>query len=126
MPYARIDDQEWTSPDTARMGNAAYGVLCRLRGYCAAYQTDGYVPPEIVAMITAADPTAVDRLEDAGELAWINPAEGLNADENRNARRIAKLTRWLDHNISRDDWEAMKDRRSTAGRKAAKARWGAK
>lgn len=124
MPYARIDDQEWSAPETALAGNAAYGALCRMRGYCAAHQTDGYVPMEVAQMVTAGDADQLERLVRAGKVEIIEDLGLPGAHTNGSTSRIVKLVGWLDHNISKDEWAAMQATRSAAGRKAAKARWG--
>lgn len=130
MPYARVCDQEWMDPRVTLVGLAAYGALNRMRGYCAAYQTDGYLPRDIALVCAGGELDLLERLErgayielvpDAGIRAGING--GGQDDRVADPGGLVKIADWLDHNMSKAEWEAEQARRSSSGRKAAKARW---
>lgn len=130
MPYARVNDQEWIDPRVQLVGNAAYGALNRMRGYCAGYQTDGYVPLEIAAVCAGGDEALLEALERGAFIEIVRDIgmrHGTNgggqADDVANPRGIVKLVGWLDHNMSKAEWETEQARRSSSASKAAKARW---
>ncbi|UJW32409.1 HNH endonuclease [Saccharothrix sp. AJ9571] len=44
MPWLRLDDVDYDDPQVDAVGNGAYGALVRLKLYCSAQRTDGWVP----------------------------------------------------------------------------------
>lgn len=111
MPWLKTDDGTWCEPWVVRAGNEAFGVYQRLASYCAQYLTDGLVPPEIAAMITATSPSAVERLEDAGQI-------------QRQDTGSLYLPRFLDDNPTRQEAETNANARRKRAQAGAAARWG--
>lgn len=43
MPWLRLDDVSYDDPQVRAVGNAAYGALTRIKLYCSAQRTDGWI-----------------------------------------------------------------------------------
>jgi hypothetical protein len=111
MPWLKVNDGEWMEPWVVMVGNETFGAYTRLASYCAQYLTDGLVPGEIATMICGGDRTKLERLADAGRV------------EIRESGFVF-LPRYLDHNPTRLEVEAEREKNKARGKKAAAARWG--
>lgn len=62
MSWARLDDQFWSNPKIVAAGNESAGIFARALSYCAANETNGFVPMTIARTI-ASRLRARERLE---------------------------------------------------------------
>lgn len=115
MPWARLDDKFHSHPTTWMVGLEANGLFARGLSYCADQLTDGFMPEQWVwsnvpSTQRSKDPRGIiTKLEEAG--LWERVEDGWH------------IADYLTYNPSRDEVLADRERRSEAGRKAAKAKW---
>lgn len=112
MTWLKTHDGEYIEPWVLQIGNAAYGALKRLEGYCAHNLTDGNVPPEIVALVCQGSEGKKSLL-----------ALEIVGRARRNEMGAVFLPFFLDHNPTRAKVEAEEAARKAKGRHAANARW---
>lgn len=109
MPWLRIDDGEADAPWVMQVGNEAYGVYCRLGGYCAKHLTDGMVPAPMAQMIAGGKKPLL-ALEVVGRIT-------------RDEMGTVRLPFYLDSNPSRAQIESDRETRKDKAQKGARARW---
>jgi hypothetical protein len=119
MPWVRLDDSFFSHPKVVAVGLEAAGLFALSLSYAGAYQTDGHIP-EVWAK-QQAGPRA-RRLIDALLAVPPGHTHGL-WERNGNGYLIHDF---LEHNPSREEYEAETTKRSAAGKHAAQARWSRK
>lgn len=111
MSWLKISDTFHDNPKTIEVGNAGAGLFARALAYCARHMTDGRVPLAWVGSILGDREGGLPRELEAAGL-W-----RLEGDE-------VFIPSYLEHNPSRAQAEAERERKSRAGKKGAAARHG--
>jgi hypothetical protein len=110
MSWLKVTDGTWMEPWVVAVGNETFGIYTRLASYCAQYLTDGNVPGQIVALITAGNETALEDLERYGMIErWESGG--------------VRLPRYLKHNPTRAKVEAEREMRAERAKAGARKRW---
>lgn len=109
MTWVKLDDGFWMHPKILGAGNTATGIFARMLAYCGCYHTDGLVPTGVVPTIVGKDTRAFEALTQTGLITVLESGGVVIRD-------------YLDYNRSREQVEADREQRVSAGRSSGRAR----
>lgn len=105
VTWVRLDDRFGDHPKIFRLSDKAFRAHVLGLCYCAKHQTDGYVPTGFAADRATAELVA------AGIWEPVLDGSGFQIHD------------YLVYNLSRDEWQELRQKRSKAGSKGAAKRW---
>ena len=113
--WIKLDDGFATHPKILKAGPYALVLQIRALCYASTHQTDGFIDGQVTDFLT----TGLDP-----EIDW--PGQMLeyalwDADDERSGYRIHDYLEW---NLSKKERESFRNKKSQAGKKGMKARWG--
>jgi hypothetical protein len=111
VAYVKLSDDFWSNPKVLAAGDPAVGLYARLLSFCGCHLTDGLIPAVSVDMIVGKNRKGLDALIDA-RLVDREPTGSLVIHD------------FLEHNRSKDDWEADKAQRRANGSRGGRPKAG--
>ena len=109
--WFKVDDSFYSNPKTAMLSDGATALWLRSGSWSAQQLTGGFVPARIVPMFRGSD-DSVRELCDAG--LWVY-------DEQKDGYRFHD---WSDYQPDGEEVDALRRKRSEAGKRGANRRWG--
>ena len=108
--WFKVDDSFFSNPKTAMLSDGATALWLRAGSWSAQQLTDGFIPARMVPMFRGTD-DSVNELCDAG--LW-------ERDDERDGYRFHD---WEDYQPDGDEVDALRRKRSEAGKRGANRRW---
>ena len=109
--WFKVDDSFFSNPKTAMLSDGATALWLRSGSWSAQQLTDGFIPSRMVPMFRGSD-DSVRELCDVG--LW-------ERDEERDGYRFHD---WSDYQPDGEEVDALRKKRSEAGKRGANRRWG--
>ena len=108
--WFKVDDSFYSNPKTAMLSDGATALWLRSGSWSAQQLTDGFIPSRMVPMFRGSD-DSVRELCDVG--LW-------ERDEERDGYRFHD---WSDYQPDGEEVDALRRKRSEAGKRGADRRW---
>ena len=108
--WFKVDDSFFSNPKTAMLSDGATALWLRSGSWSAQQLTDGFIPARMVPMFRGSD-DSVRELCDVG--LW-------ERDEERDGYRFHD---WSDYQPDGEEVDALRRKRSEAGKRGANSRW---
>lgn len=108
--WLKVDDSFFSNPKTAMLSDGATALWLRSGSWSAQQLTDGFIPARMVPMFRGSD-DSVRELCDVG--LW-------ERDDERDGYRFHD---WSDYQPDREEVDALRRKRSEAGKRGANSRW---
>ena len=109
--WFKVDDSFFSNPKTAMLSDGATALWLRSGSWSAQQLTDGFIPSRMVPMFRGSD-DSVRELCDVG--LW-------ERDDERDGYRFHD---WSDYQPDGEEVDALRKKRSEAGKRGANRRWG--
>ena len=109
--WFKVDDSFYSNPKTAMLSDGATALWLRSGSWSAQQLTGGFVPARMVPMFRGSD-DSVRELCDAGLLAYDEQKDGYQFHD------------WSDYQPDGEEVDALRKKRSEAGKRGANRRWG--
>ena len=109
--WFKVDDSFYSNPKTAMLSDGATALWLRSGSWSAQQQTGGFVPARMVPMFRGSD-DSVRELCDAGLWAYDEQKDGYQFHD------------WSDYQPDGEEVDALRKKRSEAGKRGANRRWG--
>lgn len=132
VSWVKLDDQFHSHPKVIAGGNEVAGVYARSLAYCGAYHTDGFVSRRQAAMFAMT--RVLKRVTEAGLWEEVEPGQTRVVTDRRDSgnRPLENVTvtfshygffieDFLHHNPTREEAEAARAKRRSAGSKGGQA-----
>lgn len=109
--WFKVDDSFYSNPKTAMLSDGATALWLRSGSWSAQQLTGGFVPARMVPMFRGSD-DSVRELCDAGLWAYDEQKDGYQFHD------------WSDYQPDGEEVDALRKKRSEAGKRGANRRWG--
>ena len=109
--WFKVDDSFFSNPKTAMLSDGATALWLRSGSWSAQQLTDGFVPARMVPMFRGTD-DSVRELCDAGLWTYDEEKDGYQFHD------------WSDYQPDGEEVDALRKKRSEAGKRGANRRWG--
>ncbi|MFR4213719.1 MAG: hypothetical protein ACLT17_08320 [Bifidobacterium catenulatum] len=109
--WFKVDDSFFSNPKTAMLSDGATALWLRSGSWSAQQLTDGFIPARMVPMFRGSD-DSVRELCDAGLWAYDEQKDGYQFHD------------WSDYQPDGEEVDALRKKRSKAGKRGANRRWG--
>ena len=109
--WFKVDDSFFSNPKTAMLSDGATALWLRSGSWSAQQLTDGCIPARMVPMFRGSD-DSVRELCDAGLWAYDEQKDGYQFHD------------WSDYQPDGEEVDALRKKRSKAGKRGANRRWG--
>lgn len=109
--WFKVDDSFYSNPKTAMLSDGAAALWLRSGSWSAQQLTGGFVPARMVPMFRGSD-DSVRELCDAGLWAYDEQKDGYQFHD------------WSDYQPDGEEVDALRKKRSEAGKRGANRRWG--
>lgn len=109
--WFKVDDSFYSNPKTAMLSDGATALWLRSGSWSAQQLTGGFVPVRMVPMFRGSD-DSVRELCDAGLWAYDEQKDGYQFHD------------WSDYQPDGEEVDALRKKRSEAGKRGANRRWG--
>lgn len=109
--WFKVDDSFYSNPKTAMLSDGATTLWLRSGSWSAQQLTGGFVPARMVPMFRGSD-DSVRELCDAGLWAYDEQKDGYQFHD------------WSDYQPDGEEVDALRKKRSEAGKRGANRRWG--
>lgn len=109
--WFKVDDSFYSNPKTAMLSDGATALWLRSGSWSAQQLTGGFVPARMVPMFRSSD-DSVRELCDAGLWAYDEQKDGYQFHD------------WSDYQPDGEEVDALRKKRSEAGKRGANRRWG--
>lgn len=106
--YTAVRQSFWRKPKTVALSLAGIGLWTLGQSYCSDEMTDGFIPEGVAAMLSRGDRKALKSLLDSTY--WLRVDGGF------------QVNKYLKHNLSRVELEALSDAKKAAGSRGGQAR----
>lgn len=106
--YTAVRQSFWRKPKTVALSLAGIGLWTLGQSYCSDEMTDGFIPEGVAAMLSRGDRKALKSLLDSTY--WLRVDGGY------------QVNKYLKHNLSRVELEALSDAKRAAGSRGGHAR----
>lgn len=106
--YTAVRQSFWRKPKTVALSLAGIGLWTLGQSYCSDEMTDGFIPEGVASMLSRGDRKALKSLLDSTY--WLRVDGGF------------QVNKYLKHNLSRVELEALSDAKKAAGSRGGQAR----
>jgi len=106
--YTAVRQSFWRKPKTVALSLAGIGLWTLGQSYCSDEMTDGFIPDVVAIMLSRGDKKALKHLVESTY--WLRVEGGY------------QVNKYLKHNLSRVELEALSDAKKAAGSRGGQAR----